>query len=626
MLYTEFIFKTNIPRWIIIIIDVLVCLFAINMAYLLRFNFELPPDEKIALFKNAFLVIGLRIVTFFIFKTYSGIIRYTSTRDAIKIFTVIFTGSLVFLAANFLRFYFYDEKYFIPTSVIIIDFLISVVAMIALRVVVKITYLELHNPSRQKTQIIIYGAGESGYIAKRALDRDVGTKYKVVAFIDDDKQKIGKKIEGINVYSSDKLDALLEQKDVAIVVIAIQGLSASKKSFIAEKCLTHQTKVFNVPPVSRWINGELSFKQIKKIRIEDLLEREVIKLDEKKVSQQIAGKVVLVTGAAGSIGSEMVRQIIQYAPNLVVLLDQAETPLYHMELELCKNLWKCKYEILIGDVRSEERMEKLFQTFKPNIVFHAAAYKHVPMMENNPSEAVLTNVLGTKIMADLALKYSVEKFVMVSTDKAVNPTNVMGASKRIAEIYTQALNSLGKTKFVTTRFGNVLGSNGSVIPLFYKQIENGGPITITHPEVTRYFMTIPEACQLVLQAGTMGNGGEIFIFDMGKSIKILDLAKKMIQLSGLTLGRDIQITYTSLRPGEKLYEELLNNSENTIPTYHPQIMIAKVKEIALDEISEKINQLIDLFKTQNNFEIVKLMKNIVPEYVSQNSIFEKLDV
>jgi FlaA1/EpsC-like NDP-sugar epimerase len=384
--------------------------------------------------------------------------------------------------------------------------------------------------------------------------------------------------------------------------------------------------VLNVPPVSSWINGELSFKQIKKINIEELLERDPIKLDEENISRQVKNKHVLVTGAAGSIGSEIVRQLVRYKPSKIILLDQAESPLYEVEMELKEQMAPGSFEIVIGDVRNRDRMHNLFRTFRPQIVFHAAAYKHVPMMENNPSEAVFTNVLGTKVMADLAVEFGAEKFVMVSTDKAVNPTNVMGASKRVAEIYTQALGKTAKTKFITTRFGNVLGSNGSVIPRFRQQIEKGGPVTITHPEITRYFMTIPEACQLVLEAGAMGNGGEIFIFDMGKSVKIVDLAKKMIKLSGLELDKDIKIAFTGLRPGEKLYEELLNDKEKTLPTHHAQIMIAKVKEYDLGEVSKEIESLISLFGSQNNNEIVRKIKNIVPEFISNNSEFEKLDV
>ena len=432
-------------------------------------------------------------------------------------------------------------------------------------------------------------------------------------------------LEGTKIVGLDKLDELLQNNNVAHLIISIQNLLPARKQQIVDTCLNYTIKILTVPPITNWINGELSFKQIKKVKIEDLLGRDPIILDKEDIEKQLSGKVILVTGAAGSIGSEIVRQIIPFNPKLIILVDQAESPLYEIELELFdKHKQQC-YEVVIGDVRNRERMGNVFRTFNPQIVFHAAAYKHVPMMENNPSESIFTNVLGTRNLADLSVEYKVEKFVMISTDKAVNPTNVMGASKRIAEIYTQSLSKKSNTKFITTRFGNVLGSNGSVIPRFRQQIENGGPLTITHPDITRYFMTIPEACQLVLEAGAMGQGAEIFIFDMGKSVKIVELAKKMIKLSGLTLDKDISIVYTGLRPGEKLYEELLADHENTLPTHHTQIMKAKVKEYDLNEITTSINELIALFDQQDNKLIVKKMKTLVPEFKSNNSIYEKLD-
>jgi len=368
----------------------------------------------------------------------------------------------------------------------------------------------------------------------------------------------------------------------------------------------------------------LSFKQIRKINIEELLERDVIQISNDKVGQEIAGKVVLITGAAGSIGSELVRQVSEFHPAMLLCVDQAETPMFHLQNELDQHRFK-DYKIIIGDICDEQKMRLIFSTYKPGIVFHAAAYKHVPMMELNPSEAVRNNVLGTRVLADLSMEYKTEKFVFISTDKAVNPTNVMGASKRIAEMYVQAHDKKSATRFITTRFGNVLGSNGSVIPQFRKQIESGGPVTVTDAEVTRYFMTIPEAVSLVLEAGTMGQGGEIFIFDMGKSVKILNLAQKMILLSGLTLGKDIQIEFTGLRPGEKLYEELLADKENTLPTYHKRIMIARVENRDAAAIEADINDFPALVRDSNETEIVRKMKSIVPEFQSRNSIFEQLD-
>jgi len=621
----NFLFKENTPRWIILTLDTLICTFSVIVSYFIRFNFKMLAKEAGEIPKVLLIIVSIRFITFIIAKTYSGIIRYTNTRDTVRLFLVILLGSISFLVINLISYFFFTHNFIIPASVIIIDFMFTIVAMISFRILVKITYLELQNPSKAKTNVIIYGAGESGVITKRALDRDAGMKYKVIAFIDDDPKKAGMTMEGMPIYSPDKLENLLNTKTIAHVIISIQNLHSLKKKEISELCLQHHTKVLVVPPVNKWINGELSFKQIKKINIDDLLGREVIKLDEKELFSQLRNKTILISGAAGSIGSELARQITSFSPKKIILLDQAETPLFHMDLEMQEKFKNANYEVVLGDIRNKERMERIFEYYKPDHVYHAAAYKHVPMMENNPSESILTNVEGTKILADLSIHFQVEKFVMISTDKAVNPTSIMGASKRIAEIYTQSLNQLNKTKFITTRFGNVLGSNGSVIPLFKEQIEKGGPITITDPNVTRYFMTIPEACRLVLEAGTIGKGGEIFIFDMGKSVKIVELAKKMIQLSGLTLGKDIQISYVGLRPGEKLFEELLNNKENTLPTHHPQIMIAKVIEWDITKITNDLNELIELFISQNNTRIVKKMKEMIPEFISNNSVYAELD-
>ena len=594
------------------------------LAYLVRFNFRVPEIE-ISYWKIAIpAMIIVRAGSFFITKIYQGIIRYTSTKDALRVFYTISSGSIFLALANPVSYYF-SGIYLVPFSIIIIEYFTTVFTLTAFRILVKSIYQELKNPSRDKQEIIIYGAGESGLITKRALDRDAGTRYKVIAFIDDDLKKKGKTVEGIRIYHSSELEDLLRANLVFHMIISIQNISPAQKQSIIEMCLSNDVRILNVPPVTSWINGELSFKQIKKIRIEDLLERDPISLDVDMIRAQLTGKTILITGGAGSIGSEIARQIIPFRPKYLVIVDQAESALYDLELELNERFrWK-NFETVLGDIRQSERMERVFNAFHPEVVFHAAAYKHVPVMENNPSEAILTNVEGTKTMADLARKYGVEKFVMISTDKAVNPSSIMGATKRIAEIYCQSLNKPGPTRFVTTRFGNVLDSNGSVIPRFKKQIEEGGPVTVTDPEITRYFMTIPEACQLVLEAGAMGKGGEIFIFDMGKSIRIADLAKKMIKLSGLTLGKDIQIVFTGLRPGEKIYEELLADKETSLPTHHEKIMIAKVREYDLTVFEKNIEELIDLFKLQNNEAIVRKMKDMLPEYVSANSEYEKMD-
>jgi FlaA1/EpsC-like NDP-sugar epimerase len=618
--------RQNMPRWVIFLFDMLFVIFAVLLAYMVRFNFHVPPEE-IKFWPQVFsIVLIIRALSFILFRTYAGIIRYTSTEDAVRIFLVVFGGSLVFVLGNIFSFYLVNDRFLIPFSIIVIEFMTVVLLMITFRIVVKIAYLEMVNPSGAKTKVIIFGAGEAGLITKRALDRDMGIRYKVIAFIDEDKSKWGKKLEGVDIFGMEKLDGMLSGTEVDNLIISVQKLSPEKKQAIVEICMGHKTRVFTVPPVSSWINGELSFNQIKKINIEDLLERDEIKLDTDNISKELSGKTIMITGASGSIGSELVRQIMHFNPKKIILIDQAESAMFDLENELTGKYEFQNYEIAIADICNEVRMGQAFRMFRPEVVYHAAAYKHVPMMENNPSEALYTNVKGTKIVADLAVKNGVKKFIMISTDKAVNPTNVMGASKRIAEIYVQSLNKVVTTQFITTRFGNVLGSNGSAVTLFKKQIEQGGPVTVTHPDVIRYFMTIPEACRLVLEAGMMGKGGEIFLFDMGKPLRIVDLAKKMIRLSGLEIDKDIEIRFTGLRPGEKLYEELLNDAENTLPTHHPQIMIGKVREYDFDPLSKEIDDLITLFDKQDNMAIVRKMKAIVPEFISKNSVFEKLDI
>ena len=617
----------NLPRWSILFIDTFVCALALSLAFFIRFYFDsvMSVQDKQNLPYDFLIVLSIRFISFYLSKTYKGVVRYTSTRDTMRIFLVILSVSFLLFALNIITLNYILGYYFIPNSVIIIDALVSLFVMITSRLAVKALYSEIKNPTKEKINVLIYGAGEAGIITKRTLDRDAAIKYKAVAFIDADEDKLGRSIEGVFIFPQSKMPELIKEYEIELVIIAIQKISSQKKNEITDLCLENNVKVLTVPPGTNWINGELSFNQIKSIKIEDLLERDPIKLDDLAISAQLKNKVVLITGAAGSIGSELARQCANYSPKKIYLLDQAESPLHELELEFNEKFKDTAFEVVIADIRNIERLKHVFNSFQPQIVFHAAAYKHVPMMENNPSESIFTNILGTKNTADLANEFKVERFVFVSTDKAVNPTNVMGASKRIAEIYIQSLGKKSQTKFITTRFGNVLGSNGSVIPRFKKQIEEGGPITITHPDITRYFMTIPEASQLVLEAGSIGKGGEIFVFNMGKSVKILDLARKMILLSGLKENRDIKIIFTGLRPGEKLFEELLADTENTLPTHHDQILIGKVREYDYEEVKNIINELIKLFNTQNNELIVQRMKDLVPEFKSNNSVFQKLD-
>ena len=615
----------NVPRWIIFLIDTFLVMASLFWAYMLRFEFTIPEVEIGPLIFAFPIYMIIRISSFLFGRTYAGIIRYTGTEDSIRILKVVLAGSLLMALFNPVKYYLWDQAYFLPFSVIIIDAILASIFLIVFRIGIKLLYIEIKNPRSERKHVIIYGAGEAGVITKRTLDRDGGTKYRVMAFVDDDPKKRGKRMEGVPIYHTDSLTDLLRSDSIQHIIISIQKPNPVNRRRVIETALNEEVQVLNVPPVNRWINGELSFNQIKDVKIDDLLGREVIRLDDGKVEATITKKVVLVTGAAGSIGSGLVRQIARYRPRLVVALDQAESPLYDLENELRSEFPDLKFETVIGDICRKERVQNLFRTFKPEIVFHAAAYKHVPLMEMNPSEAVLTNVFGTQILVDTAVEHQTRTFVLISTDKAVNPTNVMGGTKRIAEIYAQSSQDRGKTKFVTTRFGNVLGSNGSVIPLFKRQIEAGGPVTVTHPEVTRFFMTIPEACQLVLEAGAFGKGGEIFVFDMGESVKIIDLARQMIRLSGFEPEKEIRIKLTGLRPGEKLYEELLNDEENTLPTHHPQIKIAKVRRYSYEEINERINELVNLFDQQNNDLLVREMKTIVPEFKSNNSEFSKFD-
>ena len=620
-----------LSRWLVLVFDSLIVIFSFSIATLLRMNFQLTEIDFSVFASQLIFVLGLRLISFLYFQSYAGIIRHTSIEDAVLILKAVFTGSLgAVLVSSIIRNTLGFEHVFnLSASILIIDFFICLFWMVILRFFVKSFYESFINQFKPTIGVLIYGAGYTGMLTKNVFQTDRSTNYKILGFIDDNESKIGKTIEGIKVYSlPEVLDKFVGSNEGLEVIMAINNMSAKSKRKISDIFLDRGVVVKALPPVDKWVEGEFAMNQIHNVKIEDLLGREVIQMNNKRIGEEISGKVILVTGAAGSIGSEIVRQLIAYFPAKLVLVDQAESALYDLEYELAGKVpTNVQLIVNVADVSDTRRISKIFKNHRPDIIFHAAAYKHVPLMENNPYEAIKTNVIGTRILSELAAEVGVEKFVMVSTDKAVNPTNVMGATKRLAEMYTQSMNQLEgvKTKFIATRFGNVLGSNGSVIPLFKKQIERGGPVTVTHPEITRYFMTIPEACELVLEAATMGQGGEVFVFDMGESVKIIDLAKKMITLSGLRVDKDIEIRYTGLRPGEKLYEELLNNDENTLPTHHPKILIAEVNTPSYAYMEVATNDLNHLLSSGTNNSIVAKIKEIIPEYKSNNSVFETLD-
>lgn len=620
-----------VPRWTIFIFDLTIAAIAFVFAYGIFHSFDILAYATPSFAIKLIYCLGITSLSFLIFKLYSGIVRYTSAVDSIRILStllfniiILFALKLIMIASNI--------PAIIPTNVIIVYSLFAFTGLTTYRTLIKIFFQYNKTKSSDKKNLIVYGAGDLGIAVKRTFDHDLKSNKYIVAYLDDDDTKINKYIDGIKIYASRDLTRLVDKLAIDELIFASHRISIEKKNQVIDFCLEQRINVLTLPPVSEIINGTVSPTQIKKVKIEDLLERAPIKLNNDTLSEQLRGKRILVTGAAGSIGSEIARQLGYFEPQLIILCDQAESPLHNLHLDLQDRFKSQSYQSFIADVKNEERMRILFETFKPQYVYHAAAYKHVPMMENHPIEGVKTNVFGTYTLANLSVEFEVSKFVFVSTDKAVNPTNVMGATKRIAEMYVQAMNNnleenhpQSKTRFITTRFGNVLGSNGSVIPRFREQIEKGGPVTVTHPEITRYFMTIPEACQLVIEAGCMGNGGEIFVFDMGKSVKIVDLAEKMIKLSGFIPYQDIDIKFTGLRPGEKLYEELLNDLENTLPTHHQKIMIAKVRENNFSVVREHIAALSEQTKTNNNIEIVRQMKVMVPEFKSQNSIYEQLD-
>jgi len=621
-----------ISRWIILLMDVGIVFISFLMAYLIRFNFNYNEIDPYEVRIHALTITSIYLISFLITSSYSGILRHTGISDVIRILkSGVISLSVLIVTDLAIGFNGVGSIFYIAYSIIILHFLLSIFWLVGTRVFIKLAYLELTKQyATESIPVIIYGAGSAGLLTKNALVKDRSARYNIVAFIDDNPSKISKRIEGVPVLNQYRAlrGSYINRHEIKQLIIAIDGITPVKKKKIIEAGLDLNLDVKVIPPIGNWINGQLSSKQLRRVKIEELLERDTIKLDNKNIEREISNKIVMVTGAAGSIGAEISRQVLNYNPKRLIIIDQAETPTFDLQFEIQNSKEFSKYqnkiEFIVASVKDKFRMDKIISLYRPDIIYHAAAYKHVPLMEDNPYEALMVNIFGTKTMADLAKKYEVEKFVMVSTDKAVNPTNIMGASKRIAEIYIQSLSN-GKTKFITTRFGNVLGSNGSVVPIFRKQIDQGGPVTITHKEITRYFMTIREACNLVLEAGAMGNGSDIFVFDMGQPVKIYDMAKKMIKLLGYSEGQ-IEINEIGLRPGEKLYEELLNNSENTLPTHHPKILRAEVNALTNNQINDYLVDLSSLIVESNEYTLVSKMKEIVPEFVSNNSVYEKLDV
>lgn len=618
-----------LPIWTILLIDVCIIIVSSILAYVLRYDFKSVFMETSTIDKAIFGTVIINLIFFRVFRTYSNVLRFSSFVDIMRIFVSLTVSYAILMGINVLGDAFLNIK-LAPFSVLFMSYIISFAMMASSRVIVKTIFEVLNFDGRHSANVFIYGAKEAGVNIAKSLRVNLRNHYRLRGFIADEPELINKVMMGVKVYPNDDtlIDNLLD-RNVQVVIISPAKMEELQKSDIADRILAHKIKLMTAPPLSDWSGKGLNRTQLKEIQIEDLLQRNPIEIDIHKVASQLEGKRVLITGAAGSIGSEIMRQVASFNPYKLILVDQAETPLHNIRLELQDRWRNIDAETIIADISNATRMEAIFKEYRPQYIFHAAAYKHVPMMEDNVSESIQINVYGTRILADLAVKYGTEKFVMISTDKAVNPTNVMGCSKRICEIYVQSLakklQKEGKekaTQFITTRFGNVLGSNGSVIPRFRDQIQRGGPVTVTHPEIIRYFMTIPEACRLVLEAGSMGSGGEIYIFDMGKPVKIVDLAKRMISLSGRT---DVKIEFTGLRHGEKLYEELLNVKELTKPTYHEKIMIANVREYDYEEVKVRIQELIDMSYTYDQMKIVSAMKNIVPEFVSKNSCFEALD-
>lgn len=611
-------------KWLVFCIDLSIILITFFISYLIRFNFTLDFDTKQFFVQLPFLAI-ISTISFLIVGSYKSVIRHTGFTDVVNVFKTVTLMAMICSVGILIN---HSTSFFpnntIPFAITVIHSLLSFVVLAGSRLLFKIGYNYLVCKFRATRNVLIYGAGDSGIITYNALLNGTNKNFKIVNFIDDDTKKSGKLINGVSIIASNKInETYIRSNSVDEIIVASQTIEPKRLVNLVDSLIDLDVQVKKVPPIEKWIDGEFSASQIKQVQIEDLLGRPPIEIDNPNLINEFKGETVIVTGAAGSIGSELVNQLSNFAVKHLILVDQAESALYDVQQDL-KRAGKHNFTAIVADIRDGLRIDSIFQYHKPTMVFHAAAYKHVPLMEKSPYEAIKINVNGTKLLADTASRYNVKKFVFVSTDKAVNPTSVMGATKRMAEMYITCLQKESKTKFITTRFGNVLGSNGSVIPLFKKQIEQGGPLTLTHREITRYFMTIPEASQLVLEAGTMGKGGEIFIFDMGESVKIYDLAKNMIKLSGLRFPEDIDIKITGLRPGEKLYEELLANGENTLSTYHKKIMISKTRDLDYEKAKADIEELCIMNRFQNN-NIVMKMKQLIPEYKSNNSDYEKFD-
>jgi len=619
----------NASKWVVLAIDVIIVAVNFLVAYVIRFGITASFADLNA-FRQLPVVVVFALISFLYVGSYKGVIRQTGLKDAYNLFLSVslflaMSSVLVFVSRSYHNYV--PDFLNMPLSVIDMHYLLNIIVLITSRLIFKYCYYYIkHNQDEPASGIMIYGAENYGVNTLSTLNAEANRSIKVVGFIDHKGNKKGKTINGVKVYQKKEIDqSFIDKNNIEEVVFSVPNIDKKTLGEISEAYMALNVKVKIIPSYEDWNNGVLEASQIKSIQIEDLLDRPAINIQNQKLINEIENKTILITGAAGSIGSEIVRQLVNYDYKKLVLVDQSESALYDLQQELLSKGVE-RFVSIIADIRENQRMSIVFEKHLPNMVFHAAAYKHVPMMEMYPSEAVKINILGTKKIAELSSKFKVEKFVFVSTDKAVNPTNVMGATKRVAEMLIQSLQKTSKTKFITTRFGNVLGSNGSVIPLFKKQIEKGGPLTVTHKEVTRYFMTIPEASQLVIEAGAMGKGGEIFIFDMGESVKIIDLAKKMINLSGLKYPEDIDIKITGLRSGEKLYEELLASTENTMPTYHKKIMISKCDDsLSLEEIRDKIEDLCIMDLMNHDNSIVRKLKEIVPEYISKNSIFESID-